>query len=89
MIGRLALLAIVIGAVVIVAQWSLEPGDARRPAPGTAAPDAGPVLRAAELEDFDSTGRLRLRDRAARIELDPADGSVKLDALSLDLATEP
>jgi len=89
LIGRLALLAIVIGAVVIVAQWSLEAGDARHPAPGAAAPDAGPFLRAAELEDFDATGRLRLRVRAARIRLDPADESVKLDALTLDYLARP
>lgn len=89
MIGRLLLLAIVIGAVVIVAQWSLEAGDARRPAAGTAAAGAGPYVRAAELEDFDAAGRLRLRVRAGRIDFDPADESVKLETLALDYLARP
>lgn len=89
MIGRLLLLAAVVAAVVIVAQWSLEAGDVRGPPSHPVAPEPRPFLRTAEVEDFDATGQLRLRIRADRMELDPADESVRLDALVLDYQAHP
>lgn len=88
MIGRLALLAILIGAVV-VAQWSLEAGVDVEPAAVTSEPAPAPYLRTAVLEDFDATGRLRLRVAAARIELDPVDESVSFETIALDYFAGP
>jgi lipopolysaccharide export system protein LptC len=89
MIGRLLLLATVIGAVVVVAQWSLESHEDDAPATGALEPDPSPYLRAVQLEDFDAEGRLRLRVEAARIELDPVDESITLDDLALDYLPHP
>lgn len=89
MIGRLALLATVIGAVVLVAQWSLQSGVDAEQASDAAAPAPAPFLRAAVLEEFDSAGRLQLRVEAARIELDPADESVAFETVTLDYFASP
>ncbi len=89
MIGRLALLAAVIGAVVVVAQWSLQAGvDGERTA-AASDPAPAPFLRSAVLEDFDAAGRLRLRVEAARIDLDPADESVDFETVALDYFAGP
>ena len=89
MIGRVLLLATVVGAVVLVAQWSLQKDEDDTRHPDASAPEPSPFLRAALLEDFDATGQLRLRVQAARIELDPADDSVRLDDLALDYLARP
>ena len=89
MIGRLALLAAVIGAVVVAAQWSLQAGEDAEPAAAAAEPAPAPFLRAAVLEDFDAAGRLRLRVDAARIEFDPADESLGFEAIALDYFAGP
>lgn len=89
MIRRLVPVVLAVGAIVVVAQWSLEPRDPVTDERAANERQPSPYLQDARIDEFDRRGRLKLRVAARRIEQDPADDSVSLTDLELEYLALP
>lgn len=89
MIRRLLPVVLAAGAIVLVAQWSLESRGPAADAQSDGERQPSPYLQDARIDEFDRNGRLKLRVAARRIEQDPADDSVSLTDLDLEYLALP